>query len=197
MSRTQDVMTLAKAETGYFEIVDKPVDVTAVINRAVRFISDKMQAEKMGIKIQLQEPAPRLMADEFRLQQIIMNLLQHAMGHALPEGTILLEARIISESRDKNYFAFIINSSGLPPYDNQTLLDIAENLSDKASHLLASQPSIFGKEQTDVSLELSKTLVAMHGGFIDITQSPDNSVAIAVFLPGNRVRFVDAQESKS
>ena len=191
MTRSQDVITMAKAQAGYFELEEKPVEIAGVVNRAVRFISDRLQAEKLGIKIQLQEPVPRLVADEFRLQQILMNLLLHALDQAMPEGTMLLEASLITESRERSYYSFVISSSGQSPYSQAKLLELATELFNSPAHWHPPIVSVFSGEKTDIGLELAKTLTALHGGVIDITHSPDNSMVIAVFFSGTRVRFMD------
>lgn len=193
MDTSQDLLTLAKLETDYIDLSEKPVDVTAAINKALRFISDKMQAEKLGIKVQLQEPLSRLLADEFRLQQIIMNLLLHALGHSTPEGTLLLEARLISEGRDRQYFAIAISSTGNIPYSTSELLDMADHLSHQPLPTRQLKIDKLLNEQTDISLELAKTLIAMHGATCDVRYLPDNAVAIAVFFPANRIRLTEQQ----
>ena len=194
INQTQDLTALAKADTGYFEITERPADVAGAINRAVRFMSDKMQAERLSIKIQMQDPMPRLIGDEFRLQQILMNVLLHASNHALPDGTITLEALHLSRSREHNYFAFVISSSGHPPYTREKLLEMAEEMFDSSTQWHPHVSAVFSKEKPDIGLELAKTLVALHHGVMDITNSPDNSVAVVIFFPGNRVRFTDGSE---
>jgi len=194
MDSTQDLLTLAKSETDYIELVEKPVEIAGAINKALRFLSDKMQAEKLGIKVQLQEPMPRLIADEFRLQQILMNLLLHSLRHALPESTILLEAKLITEGRDKMFFAFIISSSGHSNYTSSDLIAIAERLLQSPQHRPSSKVAELLKDQTDVSLELAKTLVGLHQGVIDIGQSADGAITIVAFFGGNRVRFAETQD---
>ncbi len=189
MDSTQDLLTLAKMETDYIDLVEKPVDVTAAINKALRFISDKMQAEKLGIKVLLQEPMPRLLADEFRLQQIIMNLLLHALGQTLPEGTITLEAKTVGEGRDRVYFALVISSAANSPYNQAELLELAEKLARTPAPSHSAKIESLLKEQTDVSLELAKTLITMHHATYEIRHFADNTVAIAVFFAGNRVRL--------
>lgn len=191
---TQDLLTLAKAEMDYIELVEKPVEIAGAINKALRFLSDKMQVEKLGIKVQMQDPMPKLIADEFRLQQILMNLLLHALRYAMPESTILLEAKLVSESRDKMYFAFVINSSGKPLYTNQELFALAEKLAQMNEYRPSSKVIELLKEQTDVSLELARTLVALHLGTMDIHKSSDDTISIAVFFSGNRVRFLENSE---
>ena len=191
---TQDLLTIAKAEMDYIELVEKPVEIAGAINKALRFLSDKMQVEKLGIKVQLQDPMPKLIADEFRLQQILMNLLLHALGHALPESTILMEAKLISENREKMYFAFVISSRGTPLYTNAELFALAERLNHNPEYRASSKIMELLKEQTDISLELAKTLITLHQGTIDINKSTDGTIAIALFFNGNRVRFSESSD---
>jgi light-regulated signal transduction histidine kinase (bacteriophytochrome) len=192
LNRTQDLVAMAKSETGYFELAEKPVDIADIINKSVRFISDKMQAESLGIKIQMHEPIPRLIADEFRLQQILTNLFLQVIDHAQPSGTIMLEALFISESRDKGIFAFIISSHEQPPHDNAALLKLADELMNNPPQRTIYDAPLFSNDRTNISLELARRLIALHDGAMDITESPDNSIAITVFFPGNRVRFMDS-----
>ncbi len=191
---TQDLLTIAKAEMDYIELVEKPVEIAGAINKALRFLSDKMQVEKLGIKVQLQDPMPKLIADEFRLQQILMNLLLHALGHALPESTILMEAKLISENREKMYFAFVISSRGTPLYNNAELFALAEKLNHTPEYRASSKIMELLKEQTDISLELAKTLITLHQGTIDINKSTDGTIVIALFFSGNRVRFSESSD---
>lgn len=191
---TQDLLTLAKAEMDYIELVEKPVEIAGAINKALRFLADKMQVEKLGIKVQLQDPMPRLVADEFRLQQILMNLLLHALSHALPESTILLEARLVAESRDKTFFAFVITSNGRPLYSNSELFALAEKLSQTPEYRPGAKIQDLLKEHTDISLELAKTLVALHHGIVHINKSTDGTIAIMLFFGGNRVRFAESTD---
>jgi len=191
MHRTQDIISLAKLETGYLDLVVQPIDITEVINKSVRFISDKMQVEKLGIKIQLPEPVPRLMSDEFRLQQILTNLLSYASDHAQPEGIMTLEALFINEPKDKGVFVFIIGSHQPSPHKTEALLEMAEELLNAQLHHTSASTSIFSDNHSNIGLELARILVEKHEGAIDITESPNGSVTIMVFFPGNRVRFMD------
>lgn len=190
LDATQDVLTQSKAETDYIELVEKPVDVQAAINRALRFIADKMQVEKLGVKVKLADPMPRLIADEFRLQQILTNSLLHALGRMRPEGTITLETRVVNENKDRLFFAITISTLDHPPLTQAELIALADRImgipyrpSSKTDDLL--------KERTDLSLELAKALIALHNGAIDIAQSETGAVVITLLFSGNRIRFVE------
>lgn len=181
-----ELMTLAKAETDTIRLLEKPVELGDVFNKALRFTADKLEAGKLNVKMKLPDPAPRLMADEFRLQQILINLLMYALAHARPEGTLLLEARVVNENRDKTFFAIII-APGDKPLPAEELTVIAE----RAMFSAHPAPLHNSGVEADLSLELAKALVALHRGAMDVIQMSDGQIAIAVLFTGNRIRFVD------
>ncbi|MDE3015327.1 MAG: hypothetical protein KGI29_00175 [Pseudomonadota bacterium] len=181
-----ELMTLAKAETDTLRLVEKPVELAGVINKALRFTADKLEAGKLNVKVKFPDPAPRLVADEFRLQQIIVNLLLYALGQARPESTLLLEARVVNENRDKTFFAVII-TPGDAPLSPEEMTAIAE----RAMFSPHPSPRHADETEADLSLELAKALTALHRGVIDIVRLADGQLAIAVLFAGNRIRFVD------
>jgi len=176
LERTQELLTLSKAETGYIDLEEKSLDLENVVNKAVRFLADKMQGEQLNIKIELQEPTPRLVADEFRLQQILMNLLLYALESAKPGSTLWLETRTLNENRERKFFAFLVGHEPMR-YSESELLALAEK---EDANPAQSEP--------DIGLELVKSLVRLHHGKLVVG---DTSI---VFLGGNRIRFNDEQE---
>jgi signal transduction histidine kinase len=182
----QKLLTLAKAETDYIELIEKPVDIAAVINRALRLLADRLQAEKLGVKVKLPDPAPKLVADEFRLQEILMNLLLYALRRALPGSDLLLDARILNENRDRVFFAFVVTPAEQPlPQDE--LIAASDRLMAAPSYEPLSKTDLL-KENTDLSLELARSLIALHGGLLDVGTSQTGALAIVVLFSGGRIR---------
>jgi len=178
LDHTQELQALAKAETGYIELEEKPQDVEDVVNKALRFLTDKMQAQQLSIRLDLQEPLPRLIADAFRLQQILMNLLLYFSTQAKSGSTVQLETRVVSENRERKFFAFIIRNAAKPPLHEGELLAMAEE-----NMPVSPEP--------DLRLELAKSLVRLHHGRLTL-RGTGAATIIAVFLPGNRIRFNEA-----
>jgi len=189
LNAAQDVLVQSKAETDYLKLEEKPVDVQAVINRALRFMADKMQIEKLNVKVNLQEPVPRLIADDFRLQQIIMNILLYALGHLPPEGTAILETRVVNENKDKMFFALTISTAKGKLPTSAELIVLADRI--MGAPYRPSRVDDLLKERTDLNLELAKVLVALHGGVLEISQPAKGEITITVLLSGNRIRFVE------
>ncbi len=191
LSHMQDVLTLSKIETGYVDLVEKPQDIASVINKVLRFIADKLQTEKLNIKLKLHDPLPRLVADEFRLQQMLMNLVLHALHHMLPEQALTLEARLISESKDKFYMVFLLYNNPEHLHSTAELLALADSLQDAAYRLHDHMYTASTSKQSDLSLELAKSLVTLHQGYIDIKYPGEGQVYIALFFPMSRIQLGD------
>lgn len=191
LDTTQELQTLARAETGYIGIEEKPVDVAEVISKALQMVSDKTPGKSHSIRMQVPDPAPMLVADEFRLQQILANLLLHAIGVAQPGNQVSLEAQLINENRDKALFAFIISTSDRPPYTQGELLALYDRLMQPLPPRPAVKADDLLEGPSDIGLDLAKALVTLHHGMMDIRTSENGALAIVVLFAGNRLRFAE------
>ncbi len=186
LSHMQDLLTLSKIETGYVDLVEKPQDVAGVLNKVLRFVADKLQTENLNVRLKLQDPLPRIVADEFRLQQMLMNLLLHMLQHMIPEQTLTIESRLISESKEKSYFAFILTNENDRSFPTPDLFKTIETLQDHRHVTRYSAEDII-QRKTDLSLELARSLVDLHQGYMDIQSSGTNDLTILVFFTGQRI----------
>jgi K+-sensing histidine kinase KdpD len=188
LEAAENVLTESKAETDYLALEEKPVDVAAVINRTLRFMADKMQTEKLSVRVKLHEPMPRLIADEFRLQQILMNVLLYVLKHLPSGGAAIVETRVVNENKDKVFFAITVGT--VEEGSQARLIALADRV--MGAPYRPSRVDDLLKESTDLSLELAKVLVALHGGALDISLSAKGPMTITLLFAGNRIRFVEA-----
>ncbi len=196
LNQIQDLLMLSKAETDYVELTEKPVDVQAVVNKTLRFLADRLQADRLTVKVKMQEPLPRLVADEFRLQQIIMNIMLYAIQHMLPESTMSLEALLLNENKDRQFFAIVISTDAKKQASSSELSAMAEELMRTSTYqAIVGRHSEEMTERSDLSLELSKALVALHHGYIDCQRTATGVVTVTVFFTSNRIRFMDHKDT--
>lgn len=73
-----DVLSLSKAESGMIEMVEKPIDCGMVLRKVTRLLTEKMAEQQINIVTVIGDSLPRLLIDELRYKQIIINLLNHA-----------------------------------------------------------------------------------------------------------------------
>jgi light-regulated signal transduction histidine kinase (bacteriophytochrome) len=191
LNHLQDLQTMAAAETGYIELLEKPLDVSTIISKSLQVVSDKMQTEKISTKIKLSDPLPRLIGDEFRIQQILTNLFMYVLPRMLPESSMLIEAKSIGENKDRLFFALIISTHERQTHSYETLAGLAERLINSASYQVNPHPPVSAKEMPNIGLQLARMLVSMHHGIIDIHESAEGAMIVTVLFGASRIRFME------
>ncbi len=75
----------------------QPVDVVALIEEVIGFFSNEAIHRSIEISLQVQGPIPRLESDPRRLQEIFINLVNHAFGAMEDGGRLELDVRLPDE----------------------------------------------------------------------------------------------------
>lgn len=83
-----DLLDLAKVGAGTLELSVESVDLTQVCNASLRFISEAAQKRGLQVTLSIDARVTRIMMDERRLKQILVNLLNNAVKFT-PEGGAL------------------------------------------------------------------------------------------------------------
>jgi PAS domain S-box-containing protein len=79
LSLISDVLDISKIEAGQLTVSCEPVDLKAVISRAVQSIRPLAEKKGLALKLDLAENAGIVSADERRVEQILLNLLSNAV----------------------------------------------------------------------------------------------------------------------
>jgi two-component system sensor histidine kinase BaeS len=82
-----DLQDLALAEAGRLHLQVGPVDVQAVVNRAVSAFAS---GEGAPIEVRTSSPAGHVSGDEGRLEQVVRNLVHNARTHTPADGRIIV-----------------------------------------------------------------------------------------------------------
>lgn len=202
IAKMQDLLLHSRMETGYVSLQEKSVDIASLLASSTRQLSDKLQEKKSNIKLEVEEPSPYITADEFRLQQVITNLLLVMLESIDAEQAITLDAKLVGEQRDKQFLTIAMHLAKDSSYDSAALQDIialhkSEKNTPKAAYVIDGNAII--SEQTDVRVALSKLILFMHGGFIhtEMTEPTASSTAkicgFIMFIPASRLIFTDME----
>jgi len=192
LESVRDVLTWSKAETSYLQLNEKLLDVAGNITKVMRFMADKIQASKLNVKLSMQEPLPKLVADEFRFQQMLSNLMLHLFEYAEPESTLLLEIKTVIENKDKIFFVISLTTAEDSPHSPAQLVELAERLAHTPAVYLSAQQQAEALEKSNINLELVKTIVSMHQGYFDISQNEQQVTTATIIFGPARIRFVDS-----
>ncbi len=189
VGKIQDIILHAKSEIGYIDLQEKSLDITNVASSVIRQLSDRLEAAGVSVRIKGHDQLPHLLADEFRMQQIISNLLLIILDYSVRESVITIEPEIISEHHGRQFFALVIKNSKSEAQPQEKLSTIAEKLFAPTPYNEGGNHFALMSEPIDLRLELAKTLILLHGGALHSEPADGEIHSHIVFFPASRIVF--------
>lgn len=86
-----DLAALAKAEEGAVSMSYANIDVDRLTRHCVAAAQERYDDKGVGLHVSLQQALPPLWADEQRLSQVLGNLLDNALRHTPPGGSVAVD----------------------------------------------------------------------------------------------------------
>jgi PAS domain S-box-containing protein len=153
--RVDELLDLARGEIGMLKINPKPVDLGKLLLEVFKDMELVVQNSGQSFTLELKNELPITMADDDRVRQILLNLINNAIKYSSPGGKITIRAGV----QDSNIQVDV----------QDTGRGISE---DEQKNLFQPYYRIEGRERLSglgLGLTLSKKLVELHGGHIWVT----------------------------
>jgi signal transduction histidine kinase len=165
------VLDIAKAESNKMVLDRHEVEVEPI----VRFSSDQIQqmAEKARVAydVEMNDNLPRLYADAPKLRQVLINLLSNAVKFTPSGGSVMLKVE-----REQGGVVFRVRDTGIGM--EPANIDVALTpFGQVEAHFSRKYQGV------GLGLPLSKKLVELHGGTLDILSTPGAGTTVTVRLP--------------
>jgi signal transduction histidine kinase len=170
------ILDLSKVESGMDELHEETVAMPEVIGSVTTLVQNR--AENDGIRLELDVPddLPALRADERKLKQILVNLLTNAIKFTEAGGKVTLKARCRAES------GYVVQIA-------DTGIGIASEDIPKALSQFGQVDSDLNRqyEGAGLGLPLTKALVELHGGSLDLESELGEGTTVTARFPAARV----------
>lgn len=155
-----DVLDLAKIESGRMEWNLKPVFLQDVISRAVSATSSLFEEKSLELKKKVPENLPLISGDEDKLIQVVINLLSNAVKFT-DKGTVSIEAY-----EDKGQLIFEVQDTGIgiAEEDKHKIFERFR----QAGDTLTDKP-----QGTGLGLPICREIIEHHGGIIWMNSEPN------------------------
>jgi PAS domain S-box-containing protein len=166
MTIIDDILDFSKIEARRLELADETFSVDAVIDGVVDLLYHKVQEKGLEMSVLIEPDVPlSLTGDPGRLRQILLNLLGNAIKFT-DEGTVNLSLRRIAggDSEARDWIEFTVEDSGIGMTEDQL-----SRLFTPFTQVDGSSTRRFGG--TGLGLVISKRLVEMMGGSIEVSSS--------------------------
>jgi signal transduction histidine kinase len=175
-SLVDDVLALSNAEAGMLDLQEKPVDIRFVINKCLRLVAERLQDQKLHVEVKLPDVIPRLLVDELRLKQIIINLILNAAGHSVEDSHIIVEIYLEKDKKSEETFCI-------------SFIDYGSKGGAIKSAQAKSKTKILKSDLSNLGIPLTKALVAMHQAHLDIQSPPGKPTSVIVRFPQERIVY--------
>ncbi|NIA68808.1 PAS domain S-box protein [Pelagibius litoralis] len=176
LSLINDILDLSKIEAGADELNEEVVDVATLAQAVLRVISAR--ADKAGVALRFEPAAdlPQLFADERKLKQALLNLLTNAVKFTERDGSITLKVWC---RRDTGYVLQVIDSG----------IGMAAEDIPKALRQFGQVDSNLNRryEGTGLGLPLTKALIEMHQGVLNVQSEEGAGTIVTLRLPAHRI----------
>ena len=174
MTLVNDLLDLTRLETGQLKLSFVPVNIKNICDRAYRSIVEKYQSKREtppGFSLEIEAGIQHILADELRLHQMLVHLLDNAMKFTQTGGEIGLKV-----NRWQEWLAFTVWDTGIGiPEDSQHLIF------QKFQQL--ENPLTRQFEGTGLGLVLTQRLARSHGGDISFVSKVDQGSQFTLLLP--------------
>lgn len=87
----EDLLDVSYIESGKINLTINPVGLDSVITNVVSELSGKGEANDITIKVKRHAKLPLVLADETRLHQIMLNLLDNAIKYSMPGSMVQID----------------------------------------------------------------------------------------------------------
>jgi signal transduction histidine kinase len=175
LSLISDILDISRLEAGKAELHAETVDISALVKDCLRMVEH--QADNAGIVLSedVAPGSPRVLADERRLKQVLINLLSNALKFTPAGGTVCVRVRSTLEGM----FVCVEDSGiGIAPED---IVRAFENFSQIDSTIARHQ------QGAGLGLPLSRQLMELHGGTLTLQSVVSVGTIATAFLPAARI----------
>lgn len=177
MSIINDILDFSKIEAGKMTIESVDCDVRTAVEDVVDLLSQRAAEKSIGLTIVYPASAPsRLITDPGRLRQILVNLVGNAIKFT-EQGSVTIEA---STSIEGDQLRLTVRDTGIG-----IAAEALTRLFQQFEQADATTTRRYGG--TGLGLTISRRLVELLGGSLEVESIPGRGSAFTVTLPAQRV----------
>jgi signal transduction histidine kinase len=171
-----DILDLARADADRLLLAEEEVDIGNVARLASQIVQEMADRAQIEFTSSYDEPLPRVVGDAAKLTQILVNLLSNAIKFTEPGGRVKLRV----EHHGARGLTLRVEDTGIGMSAEQIPIALAP-FGQLANTLTRKNDGV------GLGLPLTKRLVELHGGTIEIASELGKGSVASVHLPERRV----------
>jgi signal transduction histidine kinase/response regulator RpfG family c-di-GMP phosphodiesterase/NAD-dependent dihydropyrimidine dehydrogenase PreA subunit len=153
-----DVLDMAKIAAGKFDLIDAPFDMEKMLVKICDINMDKIAQKGLRLSVIIGDKMGiRYIGDEFRLSQVISNLVSNAVKFTPIDGRIVLSMDEVGERTGRRVLRFSVSDTGIGMTPDQ--IERIFYAFERADNSMTSY-----SDGTGLGLAISKNIVEMMNG---------------------------------
>ncbi len=166
-----DLLVLSKIESEEIKMDIAPADIKSIAGNVVKLLSDAADAKKLKIKIAVPDGLPKIPADEKKLEQVFLNLLDNAVKFTPENGAVTVRAE---DSKDAVRIEISDTGIGIPAEHIGRIFERFYRVDAARSREMGG---------TGLGLAIVKHIIGLHKGKISVESRPGEGSTFTVSLP--------------
>jgi len=166
----KDLLLISELESDEFELNQENVDIQELILKVVKIFNQKIEKKSLDIKIDIEKKLPLFKGDSFKLEQMIINLLDNAVKYT-EQGSIEISAKRTDSKID---ITIKDTGIGIPDKDLPRIFERFYVVDKSRSRNVGG---------TGLGLSIVKHIVHLHKGTVKVESKPGIGTAFHVSLP--------------
>ena len=172
-----DILDLAKIESGQIALYEKPFELSKLIQLVYDAFSMKVQEKDLSFETSIDEKIPvTVNGDSVRVAQILFNLISNAVKFTPPKGTIILKIDFEKEDSKFHNIKITVKDTGIGISADRidAIFDPFIQVSDDIARKYGG---------TGLGLTIIKKIINMMNGRIAVESEPNVGTIFTVHLP--------------
>ncbi len=171
-----DILDVSAIEAGALELGEENVNIADVVEASVRLIRPRADFGQVNVASTIDPEIPLIYSDARRVKQVFLNLLSNAVKFTPKGGEVTVSARL----NEDGSLAVAVADTGIG-MDEEEVTKALSTFGQVDSGLDRKH------EGTGLGLPLTKGLMELHGGTLEIESEKGHGSLITVTFPKERV----------
>ena len=175
-----DILDLSRLDASQTSLNEEDLDMPALIAATFRMMQGQAAEVQVSLAQNIEPGFPQIRADKRRIQQVLLNLISNAIKFTPAGGKVMVGA-----SHTADGAAISVSDTGI---------GIAKDDIPKALERFGQIDSRLSRkyEGVGLGLPLSKQLMELHGGRLEIESEPGVGTTVTIRFPATRIYMVHA-----
>lgn len=170
----KNLMDKPDLDVGKLLISTRPESIVELVTATVNTFRPLAEANNVRLSVRLQPGLTQVPMDRYRIEQVLVNLLDNAIKFTPPQGRVQLNVEQSMESPGEISVSVIDTGNGIAAHRLETLFD-------SKPHLLPDGAE--AAEGLGLGLRMCKEIIRSHQGQISARSSPESGTCMSFTLP--------------